>query len=132
MKALSKRTVVIGALVAAVFGATAFTRPANEFKNLKVLPKDISDKQLKKIMVDDFNDGLGVSCTFCHAENKDTHEPDYASDTNPEKDRAREMMRMALDINKNYFSVPNPVIGDSSLIVTCITCHKGKVYPDNQ
>jgi len=38
---------------------------------------------------------------------------DYASDEKPEKGIARAMMRMAMDINKKYFQVEIPLIGDS-------------------
>ena len=106
--------------------------PPPEFKNLKLLPKNISSKELSKIMVDDFADGLGVSCGFCHAENKDTHKPDYASDEKPEKKIAREMMRMTGKINKRFFKIDHPAIGNATLAVTCSTCHKGSPFPGDK
>jgi Photosynthetic reaction centre cytochrome C subunit len=130
---LKKKALVILSFAGGIgICVSASTHPANEFKNLKVLPKNISSKQLSAIMVDDFTDGLGVSCSFCHVENKDTHKFDYASDDNIEKNRARKMMLMAAKINKSYFEVRHPVIGDSSLVITCYTCHRGTVYPDSQ
>ena len=104
---------------------------ANEFKNLKVLPDSIGSKQLSKIMVDVFCDELGVSCNFCHAENKETHRPDYASDEKPEKEIARAMMRMTIGINASYFEQQHPMIGDSLLAITCGTCHHGQPHPEN-
>ncbi len=107
-------------------------RPADkQFKNLQVLPDTISSKQLSKIMVDVFGDELGASCNFCHAENKDTHKIDYASDEKPEKEIARAMMRMTNGINEKYFSLKNPMVGDSVLAVSCGTCHHGIAHPEN-
>jgi hypothetical protein len=78
---VSKKYGVIMALgIVVIAGIAAVPAPANEYKNLKVLPKDISTKDLSRIMIDDFEDGLGVSCGFCHAEEKDSHKLDYASD----------------------------------------------------
>jgi len=105
--------------------------PASSFKNLKVLPKNISQKQLSAIMVDQFQDELGVSCNFCHSENRETHKPDYVSDEKPEKQIARLMMQMTNRINKKYFKLGHVMIGDSTSIVTCGTCHQGKPRPEN-
>ena len=115
--------------IVVIVGIAAVPAPANEYKNLKVLPKDISTKDLSRIMIDDFEDGLGVSCGFCHAEEKDSHKLDYASDEKPEKEIARLMMKMTLDVNEKYFQVTHPLIGDSTLAITCITCHKGQPRP---
>jgi Photosynthetic reaction centre cytochrome C subunit len=107
----------------------ALPPPVQEFKNLKVLPKNISSKDLSRIMIDDFEDGLGVSCGFCHAEEKDSHRLDYASDAKPEKKIARLMMQMTMGINKKYFNLKHPLIGDSTLVIGCSTCHKGQPHP---
>ena len=125
-----KKYVVITAITTAIAaGVFALPRPANEYTNLKVLPKNISSKNLSKIMIDDFEDGLGVSCGFCHVEQKDSHKLDYASDEKPEKQIARLMMKMTMGINKNYFKLKHPVIGDSILAITCATCHNGQPRP---
>jgi hypothetical protein len=100
------------------------------YENLKVLPKDISSKDLQGIMTDDFEDGLGVSCGFCHAPAKGGHGLDFASDAKPEKEIARGMMRMVLRLNKKYFKVRHPLLGSEALVVNCATCHKGKAFPD--
>lgn len=101
--------------------------PGEKPVNLKVLPKDISEKQLNKIMVEDCGDGLGVTCNYCHVENKAANTFDYISDAKPEKDTARSMMRMTLELNKKYFGKSQPVLGDSTMLITCFTCHHG--YP---
>jgi Photosynthetic reaction centre cytochrome C subunit len=131
----SRKFFVITGLSATVLVAVAAIKPGGppdaKYKNLKVLPKNISSKKLSEIMVDEFQDDLGVSCNFCHAENKDTHKPDYASDEKPEKQIARAMMQMTIGINKKYFNLKHPMIGDSTLAITCNTCHHGNPHPDN-
>ena len=132
---MTRKLIVITVFSVTVVGAVAAIKPGNppdtKYKNLKVLPKNISSKKLSEIMVDEFQDDLGVSCNFCHAENKDTHRPDYASDEKPEKQIARAMMRMTIGINKKYFSLRHPMIGDSTLAITCNSCHHGNPHPDN-
>ncbi len=132
---LPRKLFVIAGLSVSVLVGIAAVRPGNppddKFINLKVLPKNISSKELSEIMVDEFQDDLGVSCNFCHAENKDTHRPDYANDEKPEKQIARYMMRVTIGINKKYFKLHRPMIGDSTLQITCGTCHHGQAHPDN-
>ena len=125
--------IVIAALTGAITAAAASTHRVKaipHFKNLKVLPKNITQKLLSEIMVDEFQDDLGVSCNFCHAEYKATHLPDYASDEKPEKEIARDMMRMTIGINRKFFQLKRAGMGDSSLAVTCATCHQGKPHPE--
>jgi len=130
---VNKRRIIILILIGGIsICATALNHPENGFRNLKVLPKNVSSKELSRIMVDDFTDGLGVSCGFCHKEDKTSHRLDYASDENPEKQIARKMMRMAIRINRRYFKTDHAVIGDSSLVVTCYTCHRGTPQPAPQ
>ena len=133
MKIINKKAVVAISLAAAIIICAAGINapaPPNEFKNLQVLAKDISTKDLQKIMVDEFQDGLGVTCGYCHAQEKDVSlHLDYASDEKPEKQIARKMMSMSIEINKNYFEVERPVLGSGVLSVTCITCHQGTARP---
>ena len=124
---------VIATLFAVVTISVAAIGPPhrkNEFKNLKVLPKDISSGVLQKIMVDEFQDGLGVGCNFCHAQEKGSLHLDYASDEKPEKEIARSMMLMTMDINKKYFGDEHPLIGDSLMTISCVSCHHGTPHPD--
>jgi hypothetical protein len=100
------------------------------FVNLKILPKNISSKLLNQIMVDDFSDGLGVSCMSCHAEDSTTHRVNYASDANPQKNMARRMMKMTLKINRQFFGIRHPSIGGSTMVVTCFSCHRGTFFPN--
>jgi hypothetical protein len=130
---INKKAVVSVSLAVAIIACAAGIKapaPANEYKNLQVLPKDISTKDLQKIMVDEFQDGLGVTCGYCHAQEKDgSLHLDYASDEKPEKQIARKMMSMLIEINKNYFEVDRPVLGSGVLSVTCFTCHQGAAHP---
>ncbi|WPU97046.1 c-type cytochrome [Mucilaginibacter sabulilitoris] len=132
MKINKKLGVIVCILITVTIGVAA-TSPKpiiTHYTNLKVLPKDISSKNLQEIMVDDFQDGLGVTCSFCHANSKDGHGLDFASDAKPEKEISRAMMRMTIGINKKYFKLKHPLIGSGALTITCSTCHKGEAFPD--
>jgi len=98
----------------------------DKFKNLKVLPKDISEDQLFKIM-DNFNHSLGVSCEFCHAKKAGTEDLDFPSDDKPEKEIARKMYTMTAAINNKYFNFTQSK--DAPQAITCFTCHKGEPRP---
>lgn len=133
---ISKQLLVSISMAGIVTMAVAFTTPAppeNGFKNLKILDKDISHEKLDKIM-HGFSDALGVKCNFCHAPSKDPSQrfPDFASDDKPEKNAARSMMKMEMKINKKFFEVKHPEIGDSTLSVTCVTCHHGNPHPESK
>jgi hypothetical protein len=132
VKRKKQLTVLVVLAGAVVLGSAASPAkaPKGQYENLKVLPKDISSKDLQGIMTDDFEDGLGVSCGFCHASAKGGHGLDFASDAKPEKEIARAMMRMTIGLNKKYFKVKHPVLGSSALTITCATCHKGQPFPD--
>ena len=130
----NRKLIVISIMITVVISAAAFTKPPVEdpgFKNLKILPKNISHDKLIAIMRN-FNQALGVHCDFCHAPSKDTAQkhPDFASDAKEEKGWAREMMKMTVKINKKFFEAKNAAIGDTALSVNCFTCHHGQQHPD--
>ncbi|MBW4890387.1 c-type cytochrome [Mucilaginibacter sp. HMF5004] len=129
---LNKFTLIttLAAIVIIAAAATTRTPEPPKYTNLKVLPKNISSRELQSIMADDFEDGLGVSCGFCHANAKDGHGLDFASDAKPEKEITRRMMRMTLDLNKRWLENKHPKLGDAALVVQCNTCHKGQAFPD--
>src|SRR5258708_23786898 len=62
---------------------------------------------------------LGVRCNFCHVNTNGQW--DYASDEKEEKETARGMIKMVLDVNKTTFH-GNPQ-------VSCYTCHRGRTSP---
>jgi len=117
--------------IAAATGSSS-QQTNEQYTNLKVLPKDISPRDLNKIMVSDFEDALGVGCNFCHAPGKTEGELDYASDAKPEKNIARSMMRVTLGINKKFFKIKHPMIGSGALTVNCNTCHNGVAFPEGK
>lgn len=100
-------------------------------RNLKVLPQDISDAELKHIMKF-FSQSLGVKCSYCHTPDKQNPEKlDFASDENHYKDVARYMMKMTNGINETYFQ---PYPGQDGQMVqpnhiNCMTCHNGQKEP---
>lgn len=94
--------------------------------NLKVLPKDTTGPQVISIMRG-FTGDLGVECTFCHARDSATNRPNFASDANPMKDRARVMMKMASAINTEYLAQLTDPKPENP--VTCGTCHRGMSKP---
>ena len=123
---------VLSALAAFVLiGIAAVKEPAGEFKNLQVLPQNITPDSLDRIM-DGFNAGLGVNCAFCHTENKGTKQLETEKDTKPEKEITRNMMRMTMHINKNYFQFNEEVNAKQIQAVTCYTCHKGQPIPEKE
>jgi len=97
--------------------------------NLKVLPKDISSKELMTIMRG-YSQALGVHCNFCHVINEQTHHPDFTSDEKTEKNTARTMITMNNEINNKYLSqIHDPDAAPDQKTVTCGTCHRGHSMP---
>ena len=118
-------------------GSTAIKEPRKSgFKNLKVLPQDISEQKLDSIM-HSYNIALNVDCKFCHAAPKANNlfpfnkadSIDFASDAEPMKESARDMIRMNVYINKTYFYFDKNEKPEYLHTITCITCHKGEPYP---
>jgi hypothetical protein len=129
---LNRKTGVALIISLVIIGGIAATKPPEEhkFKNLKVLPKNISHEDLDKVM-DAFKEALGVKCNFCHAASKDSnsHRLDFASDEKPEKNIARKMYKMTAKINKKYFNYNRNEEGEPIPTVECMTCHHGKEHP---
>lgn len=130
MKFSKKISVLLVLSVLLIIGVAA-TRPDEGFKNLKVLPKNISHEELGKVM-HHFNEALGVKCSFCHAAPKQGEEhPDFSSDEKSEKLIARKMMKMTNKINKKFFHGKSK-IGDANALmaINCETCHHGSPHPE--
>lgn len=108
----------------------AATATSNEPQNLKVLPKDMTTRQVRDVM-DGWTDALGVDCSTCHVRNTAVAADgrphyNYADDSKQEKRTARVMYAMTETINAKYLStVPN-----SGIPVTCGTCHRGHLSPE--
>jgi photosynthetic reaction center cytochrome c subunit len=86
-------------------------------KNIKVLG-DLPESQLFPVMLY-FAASMGRNCDICHVNNNGQW--DFTADTKPEKNTAREMIKMVLDTNKNFFK-GNTEVG-------CYTCHRGRTSP---
>ena len=72
-----------------------------------------------------FVQALGVSCGGCHMP-----KGNFASDENPRKVKARQMIEMTKMLNKQFFATHTPAEGESVLgRVTCYTCHQGELKP---
>jgi len=97
-------------------------------KNFQVLPKDFPASKLSSVMKG-FTRALGVRCTYCHVgeEGKPLGTYDFASDANPNKNRAREMYRMLGDINEHLKKIQTS--GDKRVNMWCNTCHQGRPRP---
>ncbi len=121
---------VFSALSVFVMSGIAAVRPVvQKDRNLKVLPKDISDAKLDSIM-QTYNIALGVKCNFCHVPMKNiTDSLDYVSDAEPMKENARKMMKMVIHINKTNFYFDKNVEPEYLHTVTCKTCHRGEPFP---
>lgn len=84
------------------------------FKNLKVFPKDATRQQVLGAM-QNWTRALGVTCNHCHVDDK-------ASDEKPEKEVARAMMKMMMNLRQNAADF---LPGDRAQKVSCWTCHRG-------
>jgi len=120
--------------------------PAQGPKNLQVLPKDWTNRQVQSFM-QTFTKGLGVDCAYCHAGSPQ----ERALDDKKEKLTARKMITMTLAINDQYLKdvgepapaaaapAAAPAAGApapgglppavANLKVTCYTCHRGTTKP---
>jgi hypothetical protein len=134
-----------------MFGCTANpSRPAStpaanpEFKNVQVLPHDLSREQLINVMRS-FTRGLGVRCDHCHVVT--ATEPkqvlDFPSDAKEEKRVARVMIQMTQQINAQWLErveqaegpekdepAEAAAAGPAEPRVGCWTCHRGKTEPE--
>lgn len=126
---------MIGVIITLTTNATITYRPVsetqNEWKNLKVLPQNITKDSLMFVM-HTFNNSLGVDCVHCHTAKKDDPEKlDFAADTKLNKEIARGMLVMTNDINSKYFlpHVPDPKPKQITTVY-CITCHRGNSNPE--
>jgi photosynthetic reaction center cytochrome c subunit len=113
--------------------ALAFVSVSVSAQNQSHAPLPQSDKYfknvtaLKGITVDDFMGAMGLysaalsmCCGDCHV-GAGTDNPDWASDENPRKRKARQMENVIQAINKEHFG--------GAKTITCWTCHRGSGQP---
>jgi hypothetical protein len=146
---MKKSFFVLAAAICIIVIFQAFTT-ANQprWKNLHILPQNISEDNLDSIM-HLFTASLNVKCSFCHVRNTETDKMDFPNDSKGEKLVARKMMIMSIDINKNHFqpmedewkkgegqTITTIAAADSAQYmlkyVTCYTCHHGSAHPDKR
>ena len=95
--------------------------------NLLVLPAHSSRASVRSLMKQ-YERELGVTCGYCHVEDRDSGVIDYASDDNPRKHTARIMIAMLNDINEKHLA---RLGGDRRYAqpVSCASCHQGRANP---
>lgn len=119
-------------LLPVIFASSAFSQGRSPWeatpKNLQVMPKEWDGRRLAPVMKG-FTAALGVRCQYCHVgeEGKPLSTFDFASDANPNKNRAREMWRMLGDIRAHLAKIEPS--GSEQVEVSCRTCHHGKPKP---
>ena len=103
--------------------------PPERATNLRILPKTLSMDSLMTVM-GSFTRALGVRCSYCHLQRTDQtlEQVNFASDENPKKNTAREMLRMVAAINSTHLTNLTDR-RQPAIEVTCITCHRGVAEP---
>jgi hypothetical protein len=124
------KLIAITVILAFVGLSIAATTPNFKHKNLQILPQDISEAKLDSIM-QTYSKALGVDCAFCHApfDKKFPGNLDFASDSNHMKEEARKMMRLTIQLNKDYFYYDTMQRPEYLKVVSCFTCHRGDPFP---
>ncbi len=121
---------MLGLAIFIFTGFAAMMPSVKNERNLKILPKDISNADLDSVM-NAYSKHLNVGCDFCHATSKiNPQDLDYASDDKPEKDITRQMMRMTAAINKDFFDYTIVYKAGEMMAVSCYTCHDGFPRPE--
>ena len=111
------------------FGTVAMRRPGQGKRNLRVLPQEICEQALDSFM-HSYTKALKVNCAFCHTPYKNFPDSiNYETDDNPMKEQARKMMRLTIQINKDYFYYDSTRRPEYLNVVSCITCHRGDPMP---
>ena len=101
-------------------GANA-KKPAGEvFRNVQLM-KDIPADRFLRIMDIGYRQSLGVSCDYCHVEDR------WEADEKRPKRAAREMILMVRMINDHLHKLQE--INTEEAAVNCTTCHRGYVKP---
>jgi len=127
----TRLTSILAALVLA--GPAAAQAPQSQppwkGKNLKYFPADISREALTQRMRE-FSLSLGVRCQYCHVGgNGITFDGvDFPSDEKTAKRKARAMLRLVDQVNKNLLS-DIPSRAEPRVEVDCVTCHRGLPLP---
>ncbi len=96
-------------------------KPAGEvFRNVQLM-KDVPADRFLRIMDTGYRQSLGVSCDYCHVEDR------WEADEKRPKRAAREMILMTRTINENLPKLTEIYTEEAN--VNCTTCHRGEVEP---
>ncbi len=126
---MRRSILILAACISFIAASLAFiTADEPNYKNLKILKKNISKQQMDSVM-HFFATSVGERCTFCHVRNEAAKSMDFASDANPNKNVARSMMRMNAKINKKFFKDSENKNNAAIQAITCYTCHHGQGHP---
>jgi tetratricopeptide (TPR) repeat protein len=115
------------AIPLALFAFPAVAQGQQAPENLRVYPSDMTREAVVAEMRH-FAFALNVRCTHCHVRREEGQGMDFASDANPNKEKARLMMRMVDSINNDLLAAM-PDRDDPPVVVTCKTCHRGTIKP---
>lgn len=114
-----KQSPVVTAMLKAL-GPNA-KKPAGEvFRNVQLM-KDVPADRFLRIMDTGYRQSLGVSCDYCHVEDR------WEADEKRPKRAAREMILMTRSINEQLHKLTE--INTEEANVNCTTCHRGYVKP---
>lgn len=105
--------------------------------NLKVLPKDLTGKQVRDIM-EGWEEDLGTHCDTCHTADPNNIGPNgrprlkFDDDSKPEKEMARIMYKMTEEIKAGPVKKVADMdkMGSPAAPLTCGTCHRGHLDPE--
>lgn len=96
-------------------------------EDLQELPADFPPERLSAVMRG-FTSALGVRCSYCHMgeEGAPLSSYDFVSDANPNKGRARAMLRLLGAVNEHLDEIEP---SGTPVNMWCHTCHQGKPRP---
>ena len=119
-----------GFILLGILAARPPQKDKSEYKNLRVLSKNISDEDMDYVM-QSFSVNLGANCLFCHPGKQDGSEfsIDYVTDVLQNKKIARDMLKMTMKLNKKYFNTSLTGLMNTRGKIWCKTCHMGSPVP---
>jgi hypothetical protein len=117
MLASTRNLIIAGACATTSVVVSAQQQPdqtaGQRYKNVQVMQDAPAATFTSRMLF--MANSLGVNCDHCH------NRADMASDEKPTKVQAREMLKMVLALEKDYF-------GEQAK-VNCFTCHRGSTKP---
>ncbi len=113
----------------AVFGGEASAQIPQEMENLQFFSQEVTRDSIVEVMRG-FSFALGVRCQYCHVggDGISFQGVEFASDDDPDKRKARFMLRMVETLNNSML----PMMADRDAPaseITCKSCHRGRPKP---